>query len=976
MFDISYYSVTDYLLLLTWTVLPIVVSAALYLLDGSLARKGKKRRPLLKQLVYGVIFGGIAVLNTEFGVSLGGAIINVRDAAPLCAGLVFGPVSGIVAGVIGGVERWFCVYWTAGIYSRLACSISTVFAGFFAAFLRKVFFEDTRPAWYTGLLIGGLMEIYHMTAIFLTHLETPTETMYYVRECTLPMVALNALAVAGTMLVLTRIDRKWEKALSPTAEERREATPKERRLARLERTSVSRQVSIRLFIAVATAFAVSGWFFYTVQNNTVLSNTESMLMQGVNSLMYDISDEADENALGLTRVIAAELNENPEMDLTLLREDYNVADIHVVDESGCIVRSTDADSIGFDFHKDENLPYYEQKYALFLELLEEDGADELVQPFEVVEADSDVERKFAAVKLEGGGFVQVSFTAAQSQDNIINHVRILADNRVIGENGYVLVVDDKLNIITRGYYMDGITLTDIMPELDIWAAQSNMVKINREGTDYYCLTEYAEGFILIGLIPAYDVQSSRDAAVYFDLFLQIIVYSILFLAIYLLIRRTVVTKIKHVNTHLESIIGGNLDTVVDVRSSEEFALLSDAINSTVDTLKTYIAEAEGRIDQELALARQIQQAALPSTFPPYPERKDFALYAVMDAAKEVGGDFYDFFFVGENRLAVLIADVSGKGIPAAMFMMTAKSTIKNLAERGLAVNEVLTAANERLCANNDAEMFVTAWLGFVDLNTGHVEFANAGHNPPYIGRNGRDAEMLKSRPGFVLGGMEGIRYKAQSFDLAPGERLFLYTDGVTEAIDIHEALFGEQRLEQALNLNRYLAAEALLPRVRGIVSDYAGEAEQADDITMLVFDYFGAEESITVTTEPQNEEKVYGFLERVLEQAGASRKPRRQILVAADEIVSNIFKFAYPEGIGELTVTARADASLLSVRFIDSGVPFNPLNLPEPDTSLSAEDRPFGGLGILIVKKTMYSVAYAREDGQNILTVREDVWRK
>lgn len=232
--------------------------------------------------------------------------------------------------------------------------------------------------------------------------------------------------------------------------------------------------------------------------------------------------------------------------------------------------------------------------------------------------------------------------------------------------------------------------------------------------------------------------------------MEFVVFGMLFIVVYFLIKKLIVDNMVKINRSLAKITNGNLDTVVDVRTNEEFASLSDDINSTVLTLKRYIAEAAARIDKELEFAKAIQHSAIPMVFPPYSAHGEFDIYATMDTAKEVGGDFYDFYFVGESKLGFLIADVSGKGIPAAMFMMTAKTLIKGYAESGKSVDEVFTIANAKLCESNEAGMFVTAWMGILDITTGLLEFANAGHNPPLVRHVDGTFEYLKSKSGFPI----------------------------------------------------------------------------------------------------------------------------------------------------------------------------------------------------------------------------------
>jgi len=211
----------------------------------------------------------------------------------------------------------------------------------------------------------------------------------------------------------------------------------------------------------------------------------------------------------------------------------------------------------------------------------------------------------------------------------------------------------------------------------------------------------------------------------------------------------------------------------------------------------------------------------------------------MDTAKEVGGDFYDFYRLRDGRLVFLIADVSGKGIPAAMFMMTSKTMIKNLAESGLPLDEVMTEANKKLCETNEAGMFVTVWIGILDTSTGHVDFVSAGHNPPLLYRAGSGYEYLKAKVSFVLAGMDGVKYRRQELELAPGDKLYLYTDGVTEATDPENALYGEDRLKTYLNAHSGDGARATLEGVRADVDSFVGSAEQFDDITMLILEYKG-----------------------------------------------------------------------------------------------------------------------------------------
>ncbi|MBR4807171.1 MAG: serine/threonine-protein phosphatase, partial [Lachnospiraceae bacterium] len=253
-------------------------------------------------------------------------------------------------------------------------------------------------------------------------------------------------------------------------------------------------------------------------------------------------------------------------------------------------------------------------------------------------------------------------------------------------------------------------------------------------------------------------------------------------------------------------------------------------------LKGYITEAKNKMKQDLEVAKNIQASMLPSVFPYFVRGKTFDIFSSMDPAKEVGGDFYDFFMIGRNHFAFLVADVSGKGIPAAMFMMTAKTQIKSLAQQGLSPAEIMTEANNRLCETNEAGMFVTVWMGILDIETGIVTYVNAGHNPPVLRHNGA-YDYFRTRPGLVLAGMEGVKYKQGEFQLTKDDIFFLYTDGVTEATNIHNELFGEDRLLEVLNALYDEPVEEIGHIVKRVVLDFTGEAPQFDDITMMVIRY-------------------------------------------------------------------------------------------------------------------------------------------
>ena len=396
-------------------------------------------------------------------------------------------------------------------------------------------------------------------------------------------------------------------------------------------------------------------------------------------------------------------------------------------------------------------------------------------------------------------------------------------------------------------------------------------------------------------------------------------------------------------------------------------------------VRTITAEKE-RIGTELALATRIQAAMLPHVFPPFPDKAEIDLYAVMDPAKEVGGDFYDFFLVDEDHLCLVIADVSGKGIPAALFMMVSKIILQSCAMLGRSPAEILAKTNEAICSNNPEDMFVTVWVGILELSTGRLTAANAGHEYPILMEPGGRFELLKDRHGLVIGGMESARYRQYELQLRPGAKLFVYTDGVPEATDAERKMFGTDRLLETLNRARDGAPEQILRQVRGAVDGFVREAEQFDDLTMLCLQYNGtaadrarAAEELIIEATLENIPQVMAFVDAKLQDLACPKKARIQIKIATDELFSNIARYAYDPATGPAAVRVELeqDPRAALITFTDQGKPYDPLGTKVPDVSAPASLRKPGGLGVYLVRKTMDDIRYEYKDGQNILRIRK-----
>ncbi|MBO5994308.1 MAG: SpoIIE family protein phosphatase [Firmicutes bacterium] len=419
--------------------------------------------------------------------------------------------------------------------------------------------------------------------------------------------------------------------------------------------------------------------------------------------------------------------------------------------------------------------------------------------------------------------------------------------------------------------------------------------------------------------------------------------------------------------------------------------MEDDLNTFEHDLTKAIKDQE-RIGTELNLAMRIQRDMLPTVFPPFPERPDFDIYASMIPAKEVGGDFYDYFLIDDDHLCIVMADVSGKGIPAALFMMASKILLKTTAMAIPNPKEILERVNNQICGNNSQEMFVTVWLGIVELSTGKLTAANAGHEYPIIKNSDGKYELLKDKHGFVLGGIENMVHSPYEIQLMPGSEVFVYTDGVTEATSEGEELYGTDRLLDALNTGAASTPKEVLDKIKRSVNDFAGNAPQFDDVTMLCFSYKGPNawlEKEREKTEVTGEDKymkeltleatinniptVTDFVNGELEALGCPLKVQMQIDVAIDELFGNIAQYAYDPQTGPATVRVEVEEEPMAViiTFIDHGKPYDPLASDDPDISLGVDERAIGGLGVFLVKKTMDDVTYEYKNGQNILRIRK-----
>ena len=323
--------------------------------------------------------------------------------------------------------------------------------------------------------------------------------------------------------------------------------------------------------------------------------------------------------------------------------------------------------------------------------------------------------------------------------------------------------------------------------------------------------------------------------------------ALLMLVASLILGKRIVRPLNRITNRIAELSEGDLEFKMDdaYRTGDEIEVLAESFanisHKTVEYVQevTRVTAEKERIGTELHMANQIQFSMLPHVFPPFPDRPELDIYASMDPAKEVGGDFYDFFMIDDDHLCLVMADVSGKSVPAALFMMISKVILQSYAKVGQSVSEILNKTNEALCSNNKVEMFVTVWLGILEISTGRMTAANAGHEYPAIKRAGGLFELFRDKHGFIVGGLPKMKYKEYELQLNPGDKLFVYTDGVPEATSADNELFGTERMIDALNTDPNASCEQVLLNVRSAVDGFVKEAEQFDDLTMMCLEYKG-----------------------------------------------------------------------------------------------------------------------------------------
>ena len=705
-------------------------------------------------------------------------------------------------------------------------------------------------------------------------------------------------------------------------------------------------------IAAVVLYAALLGVTWMVSTARAARQTKSMLDYAMLDLDATLNGAIDTMLMHAAESIAADLGEAGPLDsgrMVAIAERSDMDEVNIVTQDGRIVATTDPRILGVNMAD-------KPTSAEFL-ILTNGVRQAFSQPFRNGASNPDVRRKYVGVPFPGGrGYVQVGIDETRVTRMFPAIVGFIFDGWLLGEKGFFLCADlgDGHLLSNPARHRDEARFlheTGYDPD-DPRVVEDAKTTFHQRlfGDVCDCRAVIFCGHRVIAALPPAEFYTTRTIYTAAMALVLLFVFSL-------------------------------------------FVLLFRRIDNDAARLKSFYDAEDEQRSRDLAIAKTIQNAALPNALPDSPH---FRLYAEMDAAREVGGDFYDHFPLDATHYAFLVADVSGKGITAALYMMTAKTLIKDrlLATRDPAA--ALTQVNAELCRNNPASMFLTVWAGVLDIETGDVAFANAGHNPPVVlvkrdaGAQGTASEadddgpfaapsFLTAKSGPMLAFMDGIQYKARHVTLEKGAALFIYTDGVTEALDPNEELFGDERLSATLRTVPTLNPDDIALHVRTAVTAFAAGTPQADDITVLAVRYVSAPRTFSRSFPPTpgGVAEASDFLDTCLEghlgqvagvDPGALMALSSTLHIILDEICSNIVKHSGASGfVVDVEFAERSRAVILT--FFDDGKAYDPIAHADPDTTLPADKRPIGGLGILMVKKMSDDIRYTRSHNRNILTV-------
>ncbi len=573
-------------------------------------------------------------------------------------------------------------------------------------------------------------------------------------------------------------------------------------------------------------------------------------------------------------------------------------------------------------------------------------------------------------------------------------------NLMIGKDGsYIVHIDPerilKETIFTATSNMTDTTVRHIGREM-LSGCRGYSVLDNDDTTSLVFYTPIpANGWSVAMVCPHRDVYAETNRLAVILAITLLVALLVIFLMVSLVIGR--MTKpLQSFSESARRIAEGDFNTPLPhIKSQDEMQMLKESFRHMQNSLVRHISQlkettsAKERIESELNIAREIQMSMIPKIFPPYPERKDIDIYAFIQPAKEVGGDLYDFFIENE-KLYFAVGDVSGKGVPASLFMAVTRSVFRSIAVSMGNPASILSAMNNTICEGNDTNMFVTMFVGVLDLKTHELTYSNAGHNPPVIMSETAGVSFVNvgECSGVPIGLFADFVYRNSQVSLAVEDKIVLYTDGLTEAENVNYDLYGDDRLLATLSKPEYasLNVRDLLESVLAEVEGHVAGAPQSDDLTVMAIHIKGDKETVAdVTCRTSNYRKIElrneiaqlapmaEWIESNCEDFGASMQLTMNINLALEEAATNVIQYAYPKSDGKEVFFIDFDIDALHIatwRIVDNGTPFDPTAKQDADITRDINDRPVGGLGIFMVKKIMDEVSYKRENGQNILIMK------
>lgn len=698
-----------------------------------------------------------------------------------------------------------------------------------------------------------------------------------------------------------------------------------------------------IWIATAVLYAALLAVTWTIETRQARKKTEALLEYAILDMRDSIGGALD-TTLGYVGVTVIRRLGTPRAqtldEMRRMADELRVDEVNVVDRTGRILASSDPAVLGGSMlAKPESAAF---------QVLTNGTTKTFSQTFRAGALNPGVRRKYLGVAFpDGSGYVQVGYDERRLEQVLPTMLGFIYDEWVVGETGFLLCADlttGRLVSNPSRHRDEARTLAETgfdaaaapgagkpLPRVEALEAGKTFVQ-TVFGRRSFCRSYVFGGHRLVAVVPTAEFYDSRN--------LSVAVMSAL----------------------LAFVLGG-------------FAMSLARIAEDSAKMRAFYAAEDAARANEMEIAATIQTSALPPDFPDDPRVR---LAAATAPARDVGGDFYDFFLLDATHLAFLVADVSGKGVTAALYMMTAKTLIKDTLLAGCDVAAAFAKVNAELSRNNPANMFLTAWMGVLDLDTGRVTFVNAGHNPPAVRHADGTVAWLAEKSGLMLAFMDGVEYRPHSTALNAGDTLFLYTDGVTEAMDAKGALFGDGRLVETLNVAPSGEPASVCALVRAAVAAFAAGMPPADDLTVLAVQRLAPPHRAggpSSAPPPVRAARPFPATQAGLAAAMAALDAevadvpgdvRAALDVMLDEIVSNIVAHSGASAF-EMTV-ARTERGVKLV-FSDDGRPYDPLARGDPDTSLDAASRPIGGLGILMVKKMVSSLAYDRVDGRNVLTV-------